>query len=294
MTRGGRNLYYRHEDIYSQCVACRVCYEKRLLTTPFEKQHLPIPWEGEVGEKVRVLFLLEHPTFTRLSPRLTRKMGDAELNAEMERGFEKNAIAFKRRRSGSVGFQRRVREVTGILLHSPLESIREYQTYVVSSMIRCDANVTSPEDLQAAAWHCTTRHAIPLLDRLPAVEWIVTVGEKALHLLLSEGVWNAFSIGLAGRIFPPPPGFKLKGGNIPVFPLSERIRCVALPAFHEREPAAAHSDRLRRALQIADAQTPGTQTRKYIPQIAAIPKSTRDDPSDSPARTASQVAPTGC
>ncbi len=232
--------FYQHRDLYDKCLACRSCLDKRYLLTPFEDRRLPLPWEGGVGPRVKVLFVFAKPSFTKFSPRISEDPTAPALQAMLDQQYEQHAIAFKRRRSNDGSIRTHARRIAALLLESPEDSISDFDDYLFTSLMRCKGNRKEGlKSLELLAKECHTLHGASLLGRLPNLQWIVIVGNMTHRLLSAPGMWQNFRRSLEvmngrksfGVVAPSESLPPLVCGVSGVISLNERVRLLAVPHF---------------------------------------------------------------
>ncbi len=225
--------FYEHRDLYDRCQSCRSCLDKGYLVTPFEKHRLPVPWQGSVGPGVKVLFLFARPSFTKFSPRLSDNPDASALRTTLDRQYESHAIGFKRRRSVDGSIRTYARRIASILLENPEGSIRDFDDYLFTSLVRCNGDRKQGlKKLELIVNDCLNLHGADLFERLPNLQWIVLVGASTHRLLSLPGAWTKFRTALHlrnGRQHPelPPPVY----GVSEVVSLNEHLRLITVPHF---------------------------------------------------------------
>lgn len=225
--------FYQHRDLYDRCQGCRSCLDKGFLLTPFEKRRLPLPWQGTLGPRIRVLFLWAKPSFTKSSPRLSDYSDAHDLRAMLDSQYEAHAIAFKQRRTVNGSIRAHARQIASLLLGTPEPTISDFDDYLFTSLVRCNTEHEQPFDsLGLLADECLDQHGRALFDRLPNLQWIVLVGSGAHRLLSLPRTWAKFraAVQTHGSVrnteLPP-----LHEGVSEVICLNERLRLIAVPQF---------------------------------------------------------------
>jgi hypothetical protein len=225
--------FYQHRDLYDRCQACRSCLDKGFLLTPFEKRRLPLPWQGTLGPRVRVLFLWAKPSFTKSSPRLSDYSDAHDMRAMLDSQYEAHAIAFKQRRTVTGSIRAHARQIASLLLGTPEPTISDFDDYLFTSLVRCNTEHEQPFDsLGLLADECLDQHGRALFDRLPNLQSIVLVGSGAHRLLSLPRTWAKFraAVQTHGSVrnteLPP-----LHEGVSEVICLNERLRLIAVPQF---------------------------------------------------------------
>ena len=226
--------FYQHRDIFDKCQSCRNCLDKGYLLTPFENRRLPLPWQGSVGPRVKLLFLFARPSFTKLSPRLSDYPNAPALRAMLDGQYESHAIAFKRRRSVDGSIRAHARKITSILLETPENTISDFDDYLFTSLLRCDSDRKQDlASLELLASECLGLHGRELLGRLPNLQWIVLVGSTSHRLLSRPGAWMKFRKAvhthhtMQNQQLPP-----LVAGVSNVIALNDRLHMIAVPHFN--------------------------------------------------------------
>jgi hypothetical protein len=227
--------FYQHRDLYDKCQACRNCIDKNFLLTPFEKGRLPLPWQGTLGPRVKVLFLWAKPSYTKFSPRLSDYSDAHDLRTMLDSQYETHAIAFKRRRSLDGSIRAHARRVASLLLETPEPTISDFDDYLFTSLVRCSTEREQPfESLDLLADECLDSHGAALFGRLPNLQWIVLVGSSAHRLLSLSEIWAKFrrvvQVNANARPVELP---SLREGVSDVVCLNEHLRLIAVPKFCE-------------------------------------------------------------